>query len=254
MHEFCLPKLDCDDWWDLFSASQIAQGKLYASYCEYGRFHSNYTSLSKDIRARVQLNDCPQLTELDIRNCQPLLLSYLAGKDGADVTEWKQACEAGEVYEQLASVLASGVAPPYTYSYLGRECTVDPKRWARDDIKRPLLVAMFCGSADTETNPAYVAMRCAFPSVAAWLTRFKREAEQQGRGYQELAKQCQRLESSLMVKFVCRALREAQVSVLTVHDALIVPAGQVERTKAYISQAFQAIGLKPSIEETILAA
>ncbi len=63
--------------WDGFCAAQIREGSFYATRCQYGRFHSTFTGLKRAVRSQLSV-DGEQLFELDIANCQPLILGLIA--------------------------------------------------------------------------------------------------------------------------------------------------------------------------------
>src|SRR5690606_18118194 len=62
--------------WDGFCAAQIRHGSYYATRCQYGRFHSTFTGLKREVRRQLSV-DGERLFELDIANCQPLILGLI---------------------------------------------------------------------------------------------------------------------------------------------------------------------------------
>lgn len=58
----------------------IKEKKFYLIRCKYGRIHTNFTNLMKELRVYVKNDNC-ELVGLDIRSCQPALLYAMINEE-----------------------------------------------------------------------------------------------------------------------------------------------------------------------------
>jgi hypothetical protein len=75
-----------------------------------GRVFNNYTNLKREFRQFIKDKNGSSLTEIDIRNSQPLFLSVLVNQYynnnlSYDVTFYKNLCETGKFYDYLSNEL-----------------------------------------------------------------------------------------------------------------------------------------------------
>ena len=82
------------DPWAAYSREMIQSGNLFAVRCEYGRFHSNFSSLSKSLRRHLRVDE--PLVEIDVQNCQPLILGLLERREEGRERKNKRTVKAGE--------------------------------------------------------------------------------------------------------------------------------------------------------------
>ena len=246
--------------WDGVSAEAIRHEEHYALRCEFGRFHSVYTAISRYLRSGIILDQKAKNTShasnlriTDVRNSQPLILATLTRNQGQgidqhpqhsykptlahihmstlnvpnDVLEWLRLCEAGTLYEHLAQLVG----------------------WSRADIKKEFLPLLFDRWEGTQQYPLFKLLASEFPSVAAYVESAKRVK------YQELARRCQRLESGLCIDGVCgRLMREVpEIPLLTIHDSWIYPTEYEPVVHAAIREVYESEGLRVALSVSDLS-
>lgn len=256
--------------WDALTVDAIRRQDIYSTECDFGRFHTPFTAISRSSRETLFLREALQrLVTIDIKNSQPLILGVVqqqaqpdpelnagAGVPNpipicvplfarADSLNWTELCEKGVVYETLLELLLAMKLKPY-WQTIGRVTVeVDPSKWDRSNIKKAFLMVLFARWDDTLANPLYRVLELHFPQLAAFIRSVK-----EGGSYQKLAQFCQRTESNLMIQGVCgRLMRDyPDLPVLTIHDALIVPESHQEAVVACIRAVYAKVGLSPSME------
>ncbi len=248
------------DLWSAFSIECIRQSQYFATICEYGRLHTNFTSLAKYARERLYCG--VPLVHLDIKNSQPLILGcVLRGlADPGELREWIKLGEAGLIYEwALEAVQRLGVAKQRVrlntkFAQIdgeqvlvrrAREWEEDITTWTRDDIKKSTLVMLFSKTEEMRENPVYRAIQRELPSIAQAMAEIKKG------NYQTLAHKCQRFESDLMIRGVGSAVMNEleDTPAYTVHDSWTVPLNSSPVVKNAINTLFSEQGINPSIQE-----
>lgn len=253
--------------WDGFCAAQIRNGSFYATRCQYGRFHSTFTGLKRAVRSQLTV-DGQQVSEIDVANCQPLILGLLARHTphnpqpntppntqitpysicGAfltdqNITNYIELCERGELYEFLQGRCSGQLTL--------RDC-IPADRWhrygedrplMRKDLKRQFLVMMFADIATTKRMPIFDVVATEWPALADFILDAKRDC------YQNLARDCQRLESRLMIDGAVGSLlvAEPSIPILTIHDAILTTATYIPAVKSAIIAEFGRHGMTPKI-------
>ena len=210
--------------WQGFSWARIANGDYYASRCEWGRFHSNFTAF----KHRTYLQHREPLVAIDIKSCQPLILGslvYAALGASPDLDRWMQLCSDGTLYEYLA------------------ECVGVDRATAKDGFIRCLFERRYQMLGMAEYN----ILLQVFPSIAQYLRDVKAAV-----GYQQVATNCQKLESTLLVDGV--AVKLAKVPMVTIHDEFIVPARFKKTVQDELTKHFSKANMIPRFSVTEMAA
>ncbi len=230
-----LPEFDLPDdiqpksLWEACHIETIRSKQFYATQCEQGRFHSNFTTTAKRHRSGIRHRDTP-LARLDIQCSQPTLLDALV-KTGTNSPVAMICYTSSDFYEALLP-LATGcdeywdvkkkASPPSSSANLAPETSWRqqlPWRWGREDVKANLLKAIFSKNHVMVKQPAFIALSQLFPVHAAYIKEVKRK------DHRILAQNLQRLEASIIIDGVCGHLSQyhPHTPVLTIHDELIVP-------------------------------
>jgi hypothetical protein len=229
--------------WDQIRIALIQCGELYASRCKYGRFHSNFTSLSKRCRSLLRTADGKPLYEVDVANCQPLLMWLMLNQEppqcGTDLeAQYQELCEQGKIYEYLMFLI------------IEQGGSLD-----RDSVKEHFIKLLFQSSETMDSNALSPVVSAAFPEFYRRLKTAKEAGD-----YAEAARKCQRLESKIMLEGVCQSLLERfpDISLVTVHDSILVPKDYVHEVKREISRQFSEKGVsvrtrttKPNLTSTM---
>jgi hypothetical protein len=223
--------------------------------CDFGRFHSNFTSLPKYVRKELSTSE--PLASIDIKNIQPLILGLLANNTQPHnhtqtshipichtLFSFLRTCEAGQIYEFcLERFQAREVKPYWVERSNGKPFLCDPSRWDRSQVKQAFVICLFDRVERTKTNPVFQVLQKHFPPIADFVIRSKRDE------YQALARQCQRFESKVMIDGVSAVFmaRHPDAPILTIHDELILPARLVQSAANIIQERFQAFGASPGL-------
>lgn len=235
MREFEVRDTASSDPWDMHAVARLKRGDLYATFCDFGRFHTNFTSLSKRVRAGLRARSGESLCMVDVTNCQPLIIGAMAraAVDSEDVRRWVNDCERGVIYEEILDVFSSGDV----------RSSFRPE--TRGDIKKPFLIAMFSKVESMRKNPVFAAIARKYPVIANYLTEAK------AGGHQELARACQRAESTAVIQTACARLMRIGVPLLTVHDELIVPESLACQAASEMKSAFrETLKVNPLLNTT----
>lgn len=229
---FSVPVMDCSEWAS-YSVRQCHAGNHYAIRCQYGRLHTTFTSLPKEIRSGLTFENTPTV-EIDVSNCQPLII-------GIHAAEKHQPHPQPHPYHMLHSF--NGLDGYLALCQEGRlydwllERSTD-RTLKRADIKRQFLVMAFADTETTKRLPIFALVTREFPAVARYLLEAKREQ------YQDLARSCQRFESGLMVDQVAGSL---EWPVLTIHDSIVAPVDRATETKHAIISAWRRYGVEVTV-------
>ena len=255
--------------WDGFCASQIRQLRHYATRCAFGRrFHSSFTGLKRRSRSFLVTTEGDSLVEIDVHNCQPLLLGILAIRKEQQQTEAREQtpsnthntvysiCGAHKDLKRYLSLCSSGCLYEHLLKLCDGRITLrhcfSPERWhrhatdrplKRKDVKRQFLVALFERPEITRRMPIFDIVGTEFPAVADFILTAKKQC------HQDLARSCQRLESRVMIDSACGAIfhDSPRTHVLTIHDAILTTPDAVPLVADCIKQAFEQFGIRPAL-------
>jgi hypothetical protein len=243
-----VPQIDCSGW-SAYSVKACQTRNLYATRCEYGRFHSTFTSIPKAVRSQLTFNDTPSV-EIDVANCQSLIVgiqatrtdrtntktqpapSYHMSHRFSDLGRYLDLCETGQLYEWL--LVRCGHWPLRDWVPTRYRDRVRNRPLNRGDIKKQFIVLMFADIPTMKQLPIFAVVSREFPTIATYILRAKQI------DYRDLARDCQRFEAALMVDTVAYGLG---FPVVTIHDGLIVPVDRREEAKSKIESAFGAFNV-----------
>lgn len=209
--------------WQALSWDRVASRDFYVTRCDYGRVHTPFTSLKHRTLLR---SDLGPLVALDVVCCQMLCLAAVVRKecgDHADLHKWLSICYTDDIYEYLA------------------DCLDVP----RVQAKYGLIRCVFERTAQMQNMSEFKILEREFPFIAAGILAIKQKYT-----YEKVACECQKTESSVMVKKVIRRIKS--IPLITVHDEYILPTKDVEHVQKIVEQEFRAIGINPRLKVTEL--
>lgn len=207
--------------WQALVWHRIDEKDHYAHRCDFGRFHSLFTSFKH--RKSVLHNKEP-LSAIDVRACQPLILGIaarVASGDSDDIRRWFEIYRE-DLYEFFAAELGN----------------------SRAEAKKELIVAIFEKSHRMIRMPIFTVIQKHFPTIAAYLL-----ARKSG-GHQIVAHDCQRLESTLLIDRASWKMKK--IPMLTIHDEFILPTKHVEKLRDTVIGEFAEYGVIPRFSEKAL--
>ena len=219
------------------NVTAIQEENYFARRCRFGRFHSLFSVLPKEIRRMITTVEGQSTVEIDVSNCQPLLVGLLVKQGGAsdrDSGLFLKVCSKGKLYE----FLQSRIEPEVYVDDFGKE---RKRRKTRKYVKELFFRMLFGTALQTIRNPCFVVVQRFFPSVAEWTL------EQKAEGHQRVAHLCQRLESKIVIDTVVPKLKNQQIPVITIHDSIICSRKQSALVTKNIAQAFEEQGLIPAL-------
>lgn len=279
-------KSKCESQWAKYAVQQIQAKRFHANRCRFGRFHSSHTALPRRIRKHLLDPSANPLVTIDISSCQPLILGLLSAQQIAypshpftnstdqgetrgitgrgqhriplcsslrakrteAISEFLELCEAGQLYEFITERLRSGdidVKPRMVTAEINgvlRTWTDRPAEATREKVKGSIIVCLFCDLQMMQEMSVFQVIERYWPPVANYLIATKSTC-----GYQQVAKDCQRIESTLMIDTVAAEYmrRHPERAIVTIHDELMVPSDLVDVAKELIREAFAPFGVRP---------
>lgn len=263
-----LPSMKVNGW-PAYSVQAISERQYYAVRCPYDRFHSTFTSTAKIVRKQLKTNGAG-MVECDIANCQPLLLGILAKKHAKshhtkgnppttqppqlsiccinqDLKRYLEICSRGYLYEYLTGLATTAglklfdFIPPNKLHRYARN-----RALKRKDLKRSFVVALFADNELMRRLHIWSIVETEFPTVASFILWSKRD------DYRQLAHQCQRLESKIMVRpggVADELLETTNAGLFTIHDAIAVPENLASLTMEIIKDKFRPYGVTPEVTQ-----
>jgi len=237
--------------WANYSYQAIQDQSFYACRCSYGRFHSTYTGMPNTMRQMLQTST-GELSEVDVSNCQSLILGLLMkgnSQSTKDLERYLKLCSEGRLYDHL-TVLGQrrGMTLFDFIPEEKRHAHASNRLLRRNDLKNAFIVAQFASHDLAAQLPVWSLISSEFPSVASFMALAKRN------GHQELARRCQRFESSLIVGLggVVDQFRKELPNepILTIHDAIVVKQSYSSFARDIIVHHFSEKGASPTVKIT----
>ena len=197
---------------NLMSIENIKNGQIFFSFDKYGRMHTNYTSLKKEIRSTYVKIDNDDICEIDLVNSQPLFLTKLMNLEMTkkyllkkDVSRYIGLAKQGLIYEEFVNV----------YDICRNE--------AKDILYRVLFGKSNLKNKD---NKRFYKL---FPTVYDFIAEYKKKYKEYNisakEGYKILSWKLQNLESEFIFNNVVREIYDKipNIKLFTVHDSICYP-------------------------------
>ncbi len=181
---------------------------LWFKVSDEGRFYSSITNLPSVTIDFLQLYN-KDIFELDVANCQPLLLASLLENH-----KYQKDVENGVFYQRIAKKIG----------------------WSKDKFKVLSYKHLFFSNNIIKTGLIYNALNECYPSLINQINELKKNYK--------LALILQKLESSIFIE----KIGKQPYSKITRHDSVLVMTEDYWLFKKLIEDEFQKIGLKVSIK------
>lgn len=187
------------------SILNIDDGNIYLTCDDYGRIHTNFTTLKREIRNQFLSIDNQPLKEVDIKNSQPLFFLYLLSKnlnnsiDKEELIQFKSDVIEGVIYDKLASFY--GVTRKYM---------------------KGLFYKFLFGKSGSKCR----AFTKYYPSITVFINQYKND-----NNYEHLSHQLQKLEGEFIFKKICVELNQQKIKYFTVHDSVYVKESDYQYLK-----------------------
>lgn len=199
---------------NVINCNKIAVGDIYYSFDRYGRFHTNYTVLKKEIRTQFLTFGNSKIKELDITNSQPFFLYILMKESGfKNFQGFDQDVLNGVIYDKIkdAASITRKEAKVKVYSVLfGRNTT------------------------DTVWNELFQNM---YPAVFKWIKDYKYEHK----SYKIIARNLQAIESDFIFSNLIPKILHYKydLPLITIHDSIMIPEDHYDNVKIIFKQSLQ---------------
>jgi hypothetical protein len=187
---------------NLHSVESIKSNNLFFKFDEYGRFHTNFTILKREIRQNFLKIDNEEIIEIDIGNSQPLFLSLLLQEemepDDPEINNYIWLVRQGLFYEHIIN----------NFNNL-----------SRSDVKLLTYKVLFGHNGINSTeNKIFQSL---FPKIYDYIIEYKNVND----NYKSMAHILQRMESDFIFGKVITEIYEKVpgIRLFTVHDSILFP-------------------------------
>ena len=185
---------------NLLALDSIRDGEIYYCCDDYGRLHSNFTNLKKNLRNNFLRIDGEAVEFLDIKNSQPTFLAQMLINENAILTP------------ELKSFIQH-VKNGTFYS------TFSELELSKQKVKNLVYQVLFGKNrAEDKSNTIFIKY---WPELWQWIKDWKKTQSH----YSVLSHNLQRVESELMYDKICTQVKQQlpNVTIFTVHDCIFFP-------------------------------
>lgn len=190
------------------TALKIQYKNLWFKVSKEGRFYSSLTNLPSVTLPFLQLYN-EEIIELDVANCQPLLLAHLI-----DNEEYKKDVEEGLFYSKMASLIG----------------------WTTDRFKIMSYRYLFFSNRPLKGGLIYKALNQMYPNLVDQINNLKKE--------NKLAVMLQKIESEIFVK----KIGVLPFKKITRHDSVMTTRDNYNDLKKIIRDEFSNLNLSVTIK------
>jgi len=206
---------------NLISIDNINSKSIYFNFDDYGRFHTNFTILKKEIRNEFLTINNEILTEIDIKNSQPLFFAVILKKElvhiNGDTKKYFDLVKSGLLYDDI--ICNSNIN-------------------SRKDAKEMIYKVLFGDNlkANKKVNSIFKKL---YPSVYEYILEFKEHKK----NYKELSHELQKMESEFIFNNVVKEIFDTYPDIIlfTVHDSIIFPKSYQEKVEVIFNKHFQKL-------------
>jgi hypothetical protein len=181
-----------------YSIETIKEKHYYYSFDDYGRLHTNFTTLKSFIRKHcVKINNHATI-EFDIQNSQPMFLAKLIYEECMYINK--------EEFNLYCYLVFNGLL----YQYIMDKTGIKTKKECKEAVYK-----VFFGS-----NKSDAIFDLLFPSIHNFIRDYKTEYS----NYRILSHKLQQMESELIFNKIIRNIFTVNpdIAIITVHDSIIV--------------------------------
>mgnify|MGYP005849838883 CR=1 FL=1 len=207
---------------NLSSINNLKNYFTYISFDNYGRCHTNFTTLKSEIREQFLLINGQKTKTMDISNSQPTFLTVLLSKN-------KKKIDSKE-YELFKNLVINSELYKYIYdNRLIDEIKGDPFN-SIPKIKKMVYVVLFGRNRTKTPNKQNKLFRCLFPNIFQFIINYKNNSKDK---HKALAYYLQRSESNFLFNKICEEIidKHPNVPFFTVHDSITVAEKEYGKIK-----------------------
>lgn len=187
-----------------YAADCIKNKQIYYQFDNFGRFHTNFTTLKSEIRKTCLTINKEKVTEIDIKNSQPLFFLTIINPDKLNKEE----------YDLFKSLVIEGKL----YDYF-----ISNSMQNRKEIKKIIYTVLFGKNRMDKSNKLFKKL---FPTIFKFIQDYKKI-----NNYKTLSHVLQKIESDMVFnKIVSKIYTEIpSIHLFTVHDSIIFPEKHSEK-------------------------
>lgn len=183
---------------NLVACNKINNKDIYYSFDNYGRFHTNFTVLKKEIRNTFIKFGNDNVKELDITNSQPFFLYILMRESGfTKFDNFDKDVLTGNIYERLKEISGK----------------------TRKEVKVNVYSVLFGRNMTKDYwNELFNEL---YPNVYKWIRDYKIK----NKSYKIIAQELQRIESNFIFNTLIPNVLawKNDLKLITIHDSIIIP-------------------------------
>jgi len=215
--EMCEPKYQKN----LISIENINSKSIYFNFDDYGRFHTNFTILKKEIRNQYLSINNENLSEIDINNSQPLFFAVLLKKElsyiNGDTKRYFELVKEGLIYEDIIK---------------------NSKLKERYEAKELIYKVLFGNNLKTNKKLNRIFQNL-YPSVYEYILEFKDKRN----NYKELSHELQKMESDFIFNTVIKEIYDTYPDIIlfTVHDSIVCSKSNYDKVKIIFDKHFKEL-------------
>ena len=193
---------------NLNSVDGIYTNNIFFKFDSYGRMHTNFTILKKEIRQKFLKIDGEDIGEVDIKNSQPLFFSILLDREvdimNDEVKRYIEIVRNGLIYDEFIE----------KFPNLFRN---------RKDAKIMLFKVLFGSNNLNKENEAFKTL---YPSVFEYIKELKSLDDT----YKNMSHTLQRMESNFIFNDVITDIKSKYpyIKLFTIHDSIVFPKKYTE--------------------------
>ena len=200
------------------SIENINMKNIYFNFDDFGRFHTNFTILKREIRNEYLSINNEILAEIDIQNSQPLFFAVLLSEELSEINNDTQ---------KYFDLVKNGLL--YDDIIEHSELTTKPEA-------KELIYKVLFGNNVRSNRKENNIFKKLYPSVYEYICEYKDLKE----NYRELSHDLQRMESDFIFNVVLKEIFETypELILFTVHDSIIFPMSYKERVDIIFNKHF----------------
>lgn len=193
---------------NLISIDNINSNNIFFKFDQFGRFHTNYTILKKEIRQKYITINNNKILEIDISNSQPLFFAVFL-KDEIGYENFN------EEMKKYVDLVKNGLL----YEYFMKK--YDKVFKDRDCVKKMMYKILF-GDNGKDDKHVLKYFKSGFPSIYDYIIDYKKR----NKSYKYLSHKLQKYESNFIFNNVINDIynKIPKIKLFTVHDSINVEA------------------------------
>ena len=223
-----------------YQLENINLNRYRMSIDEFGkRLHTNLTNMPKDLRKHLKYNG-NHLVEIDIKNSQfylviKLLVDYIKSDNPVIYdnlirlerdTDKIEFLKKYKKYHDIALYTKDATSSDFYENIGNRFFEEYNTSLTRDDVKKYLFEAIFSKSTyKSKLKSLFIDM---YPSVHHILDQKKKINKLKEDKHKALSKTLQQMESSLVLRTICKNNQLNNIPIFTIHDAILTTENNID--------------------------